>query len=186
MTITPRTKLVLLLALFMLPIVASIGAYRYLQPAPTANYGELLLPPAAITSQSFGRDGGGVFRFAEMKDRWVLVASDSGACDAACVEKLTAMRQVRLALGRNASRVGRVFVVDDLRAPDRAALAGFDGMVIATTPPGMVLPPTAANDRAHIYLVDPLGNVMMRWPGKPQMKRMHRDLERLLKASQIG
>ena len=83
MTISSRTKLVLLLALFLLPIAASLGAYRFL-PEPTANYGELLLPPAAITSHSFGRfDGGGVFRFAEMKDRWVLVASDSGACDGA-------------------------------------------------------------------------------------------------------
>ena len=50
----------------------------------------------------------------------------------------------------------------------------------------MVLPPGAANDRAHIYLVDPLGNVMMRWPAKPDMRRMLKDLERLLKASQIG
>jgi hypothetical protein len=96
------------------------------------------------------------------------------------------MRQVRLALGRNASRIERVFVVDDLHAPHRAALAGFEGMVVATTPPGMQLPAGAANDRAHIYLVDPRGNVILRWPAKAEMRRMYKDLERLLKESQIG
>ena len=40
--------------------------------------------------------------------RWVLLASDSRECDAACGAKLYAMRQVRLALGRDASRVARV------------------------------------------------------------------------------
>ena len=113
-------------------------------------------------------------------------SGSSGACPAACVEKLTAMRQVRLALGRNAARVERVFVIDDIAAPNREALAGFEGLAVAVTPSGMTLPPGAVNDRAHIFLVDPRGNVMLRWPAKAEMKRMHRDLERLLKASQIG
>lgn len=182
---SPRVKLAALAALFLLPIVASIVAYR-LRPEPTANYGELLLPPAAITSHAFGREEGGRFEFPQWRGRWILVASDSGACPATCVEKLHAMRQVRLALGRNAARVERVLVVDDLARPNRAALAPFAGMAIAITPAGMTLPPGAVNDRAHIYLVDPRGNVMMRWPAMPEMKRMHRDLERLLKASQIG
>lgn len=185
MKLGPRAKLLLLASLFLLPIVASMVAYLS-HPEPTANYGELLLPPSAITSHSFGRENGGRFEFSQMSGRWILVASDSGACPAACVEKLTTMRQVRLALGRNAARVERVFVVDDLAAPNRAALAAFEGLAVAITPAGMALPPGAANDRAHIYLVDPRGNVMLRWPAKPEMRRMHRDLERLLKASQIG
>jgi hypothetical protein len=59
-------------------------------------------------------------------------------------------------------------------------------MVVAATPQGLQLPPGAANDRAHIYLVDPHGNVILRWPAKPDLRRMYRDLERLFKASQIG
>ena len=116
----------------------------------------------------------------------MLVASDSGDCDAPCVEKLATLRQVRLALGRNASRIERVLVIDDTRPAASAVLAPFDGMVVATTPTGLVLPPGAGNDRAHVYLVDPNGNVMMRWPAKPDPRRMFKDLERLLKASQIG
>jgi hypothetical protein len=186
MKLAPRAKLALIVALFLAPIVASVVAFVFFRPEPTANYGELLLPPAAITSHSFGRFDGGAFDFSELRGLWVLVASDSGACEPPCMEKLTAMRQVRLALGRNATRLARVFVVDDLRAPARAPLAVFGGTVVALTPTGMSLPPGATNDRAHIYLVDPLGNVMMRWPARPELKAMLRDLERLLNASQIG
>jgi hypothetical protein len=184
MKIGPRAQFILIASVFLLPILASLAAYRFFRPEPSANYGELLSPPPTITSHPFGRDGGGRFGFAELRDRWVMVASDSGECAAPCVEKMVAMRQVRLALGRNASRVARVFVVDDLRAP--AAPARFEGMVVAITPKGMQLPPGAANDRAYIYLVDPRGNVILRWPARPDMRRMYKDLERLLKASQIG
>jgi hypothetical protein len=186
MKLSPRAKLALLAALFLAPIVASVVAYRFFRPEPTANYGELLLPPAAISSHSFGRSDGRTFAFSELRGLWILVASDSGACEAPCMEKLTAMRQVRLALGRNAARLGRVFVVDDSRAPARAPFAVFEGTIVALAPAGTSLPAGAANDRAHIYLVDPLGNVMMRWPARPQLKAMLQDLERLLKASQIG
>lgn len=182
----PRGKLLALASLFLLPVVASILAWKFLAPAATANYGELLLPPAQVTRQPFERHEGGGFNFGDLGGKWVLVASDSGDCARACIDKLLVMRQVRLALGRNASRVERVFVVDDLRRPAGAALEAFPGMVSAITPAGMSLPPGAGNDRAHIYLVDPHGNVMMRWAATADGKHLLSDLQRLLKASQIG
>jgi cytochrome oxidase Cu insertion factor (SCO1/SenC/PrrC family) len=185
MKLGPRAKLLAIAAIFLLPIVVSLLVYRFGSVQPTANYGELI-PPAAITSQPFRRASGGHFSFDHLRGRWAMVASDSGACPAACVEKLTTLRQVRLALGRNASRVERVFVVDDLNRPEAAALQPFEGTIVALTPAGMSLPLSAANDRAHIYLVDPHGNVMLRWPAAADRKRVLKDLERLLKASQIG
>lgn len=186
MTLTPRAKLLLLASIFLLPMVASFVAYRFLRPDATANYGELLLPPAQITSQPFDDPAGGTFRFEDLRGQWVLVTSGPGACDAPCQGKLRAMQQVRTSLGRNASRVARVFVVDDLAAPDGGLPSAFEGLRIARTRPGLPLPPGAAKDRAHIYLVDPRGNVMMRWPAEPVLPRMKKDLDRLLKASQIG
>ena len=185
MKLGPRAKLLLLAALFALPIVASFLAWRFMEARPTANYGELL-PAVQVTTQPFEQPGGGRFGFESLRGRWLLVASDSGACPERCREKLLTLRQVRLALGRNASRVERVFVVDDLQPPAAAALAGLEGMRVALTPRALSLPAGAANDRAHIYLVDPHGNVMMRWPAAPDARRMLKDLERLLKASQIG
>jgi cytochrome oxidase Cu insertion factor (SCO1/SenC/PrrC family) len=183
---SPRAKLLALLALFALPVVASTLAYLFWPVRGTTNYGELLLPPAVVTDVTLARDEGRAFRFPELRGHWVLVASDSGACPEACRAKLTLMRQVRLALGRNAMRVERVFVADDLRTLDRAVMAAFPGMVVASIPPGMVLPAQPVNDRAHIYLVDPNGNVMMRFPAASDPRRMFKDLDRLLKASQIG
>jgi hypothetical protein len=181
-----RAKLVLLVSLFALPIVASLLSYRYLRPDATANYGELLLPPNPVTTHPFARMEGGAFAFADLAGKWAMVTSDSGSCTAQCLAKLVTMQQVRLALGRNASRVERVLVVDDTRPPDRAALAPFEGLLVAVTPPGLTLPPGAGNDRAHVYVVDPHGNVMLRWPAAADRRRMLKDLERLLKASQIG
>jgi hypothetical protein len=181
----PRAKLVLLALLFASPIVASFLTYHFVKLEPTSNYGELVAP-RPVTAQPFDTIAGGRFRFAELEGRWVMVASDSGACAASCLEKAAGMRQVRLALGRRAARVERVFVVDDLNPPAAGLLRDFDGMRVVITPRGLALPATAANDRAHIYLVDPRGNVMLRWPAAADRKRMLKDMERLLRASQIG
>lgn len=185
MTLGPRAKLVLLMSLFLVPIVASLVAYRYVQPTRTTNYGELVAQ-TPLGAQTFQALDGAPFELASLAGRWVIVVSDSGRCPPPCLEKLRTVRQVRLALGRNASRVARVFVVDDLARPSPALLAEIEGTIVALTPPGLQVPPGAANDRAHIYLADPRGQVMMRWPAQPEGKRMLRDLERLLKASQIG
>lgn len=181
-----RLQLLAIMGLFALPIVASVVAYKYFRPQATANYGELLLPPAQVTTARFLRVGGGDFRFGDLRGKWVLIASDSGACPAACEAKLTLMRQVRLMLGRNADRVVRVFVADDTHPLAPAALAPYEGTVAITPPAGTTQPAAPVNDRAAFYLVDPHGNVMMRFPAVADPRRMHKDLDRLLRASQIG
>ena len=143
MKLTPRAKLLLIALLFALPMIASVTVYVFFPPPPSANYGELLLPPQVLPAD-FRKPHG---------ELWLLVATSD----------IEAMRQVRLALGRDASRVEVVV------AP-RAELAKA-GVAI---------------DEHHIYLADPHGNVMMRWPARPDLKRMLEDLKRLLKASQIG
>lgn len=186
MKLGPRGKLLLIMAIFAAPVVASYLAYFFAHPKPTAQHGELLLPPAQASEAAFGRAGGKTFSFGELHGRWVLVAMDSAACAKPCLDKLVAMRQVRLALGRNASRVARVFVVEDGREPDAKAMAAFPGMEVALAAPGAALAPRAAGDHVHVYLVDPNGNVMMRWNASDDPKGMLKDLERLLRASQIG
>jgi len=185
MTLGPRAKLALILGGFALPIVASFLVYAFMRPVPTANYGELLLPPESITTSTFTRAKGGPFRFRELAGRWILLASDSAECDEPCRAKLVAMRQVRLALGKEADRVAMVTVLSAGQALSPGLEAQHPDMVFAR--PGAPLPPSSATaDRSRIYLVDPLGNVMMRWPARPDYKRMKGDLDRLLRASQVG
>ena len=186
MKLTPRAKLLLIGACFLAPIAASVATYAFLHPQPTANYGELLLPPAAVTQHPFTRNDGTPFRFSELHDRWALVISGPGDCAGPCAEKAHLVRQTRLALGRDASRVSRVFVVDDGRAPRSPAFEAAPDLVVAAPVAGASLAPGAGSDRAHIYLVDPRGNVMMRWPADADFRRMLKDLQTLLKASQIG
>jgi hypothetical protein len=181
----PRAKLLAIAAIFFAPIAASFIAYQ-LRPAPSANYGELLLPPNLVTAQPFEQPGRAPFTFDSLRGKWVMVASDSGSCPRECLDKAYAMRQVRLALGRDAERVARVFVVDDLDAPVPQLASLLEGATLAITPRGLSARPPSVSDRAHIYLADPHGNVMMRWPANPDMKRMLKDLQRLLRASQIG
>jgi cytochrome oxidase Cu insertion factor (SCO1/SenC/PrrC family) len=181
----PRAKLALVAAIFAAPVAASLIVYHFFPPTEAVAYGELIAP-TPMSSQPFRTPAGGEFGFAQLKGKWLLVTSDSGDCAEACVEKLTTLRQVRLALGRNADRVVRVLVIDDTRPVALGALAPFEGTQVAVTLPGMKLPTGAANDRAHIYVVDPRGLVMMRFPARPERGRMLKDLNRLLKASQIG
>ena len=181
MTLTPRAKLFLIVSGFLLPIAASIATYVFFRPQATGNYGELLSPPEAISAAAFRRDDGAAFHFAELRGRWIMVASESRPCDAACAAKLYAMRQVRLVLGRDASRVARVLVAQSAEALPPAPREDLE-----VVQPGAAEPPGPLNDPAHIYLVDPRGNVMMRWPREPDMRRMLKDLQTLLRASQIG
>lgn len=184
MTLGHRAKMLLIIGGFATPIVVSFLVYAYGHPRATANYGELLLPPDTVTAARFVAADGRDFRFPALAGRWIVVTADRTPCETACRSKLTAVRQVRLALGKEADRVATVAVVEG-GAPDPGLRADFPDMTFARpTQPAPAGAPTA--DPAHIYLVDPNGNVMMRWPAQPDYKRMKGDLDRLLRASQIG
>jgi hypothetical protein len=185
MKLGPRAKMALIVAGFALPIVASFLVYTFGHPRATANYGELLLPPDTVTAAHFVGADGRDFRFASLGGRWIIVVGDRAPCDAACRAKLVAVRQVRLTLGKDAERVATVAVLEGGAAPDPAMRSEFPDMAFVR--PAQPAPAGAATaDPAHIYLVDPNGNVMMRWPAQPDYKRMKGDLDRLLRASQIG
>jgi len=177
-----RAKLALLAAFFLLPIGASWFVWHFHLAAGTAgNYGELLPPrPAALPA------------LAALKGKWVLVQFDGGACAASCARKLYFMRQVRRAQGREMARIERLWYVTDAVPPAPGLLVAFEGTLIARaggTQPGAALPAAFAEERAlaeHIYLVDPLGNLMMRFPRDPDPSRVIKDLQRLLKYSGFG
>jgi hypothetical protein len=147
-----------------------------LAPGKTANYGTLLAPrPLAVGA------------LAQLRGKWVLVQLDGGACASACERKHYAMRQVRRAQGREMRRVERLWIVTDAAAPRVELLAAIEGTHIA--PGGGALAAQFPAERApseHIYLVDPLGNLMLRFPADPDPARMVKDLQRLLKYSGFG
>lgn len=172
-----RVKLALLAAFFLLPVGASWIAWRFeLVPGVSGNYGTLLSPrPVALPA------------VAALKGKWVLVQFDGGACDAWCERKHYFMRQVRRAQGKDMQRVERLWLLTDAVPPRAELLAAIEGTVIV--PRGVDLGAAFSAERSvadHIYLVDPLGNLMMRFPRDPDPSRTIKDLQRLLRVSGFG
>jgi cytochrome oxidase Cu insertion factor (SCO1/SenC/PrrC family) len=128
------------------------------------------------------------FDWQQLRGRWALVMIDSGACAGACERKLWLIRQVRQAQGEALRRVERVWLIDDGETPPARLGQDYAGtwFVGAPVPAALAAFGTGSGRREHIYLVDPLGNLMMRFPADPDAKRLIRDLGRLLKYSSVG
>jgi len=182
-----KASLWLIIGLAAAPVVASYLFYYFWPPARTVNYGELI-EPRPLPDPQLALADGTPFRLSRLRGKWVLVSLDTGRCDETCGRKLLYMRQLRLTQGKDMERVERAWLISDDIVPRPDAVAPYQGTwLVRAARAGLleVFPaPGAAAD--HIYLIDPLGNLMMRFPRDPEPGRMIKDLSRLLKASRIG
>jgi cytochrome oxidase Cu insertion factor (SCO1/SenC/PrrC family) len=176
----------LIVALAVAPVAGSYLMYYFWPPERSVNYGELLEPRALPDAALTGHDGA-PFSLSSLKGKWVLAMVDGAACDAYCEKKLIYMRQLRLTQGKNMDRVERLWLVNDSAPPRSGLLDDHAGLRVARAGraflEGLPARPSAVD---HIYLIDPLGNLMMRYPRDPEPNYMIKDLTRLLKASRIG
>lgn len=182
-----RIKLLLLFALFALPVAASYIAFYFWTPSgKTSNYGELL-PVKMLTGVTGTQGKVAAFNLEQLKGKWVMVEFDSGKCDEYCREKLYTMRQVRTAQGAERDRVQRLWLITDNVVPAPELMVDYPGTVVVTAGKG-VSEKFSAHGRTedYIYLVDPLGNLMLRFPKNPNPSAMIKDIKHLLKTSQIG
>ena len=170
---SPKAKIGLIFAICAAPIVLGTAAYYFgWVEGKTGNYGELL-PPRSLDTPAF----------TALRGKWVLVTLDAAACDARCEKKLYVVRQVRRAQGAGAERIERLWLVTDGGRPRAELLAAIEGSHVERSAESGMFP---GDPLAQIYLVDPLGNLMMRYPADADPSRMIKDLERLLKVSRIG
>lgn len=178
-----RHPLVWIAVIALAPIVASYAVYYFFPRTPSANYGTLL-PTAPIAGVDGTRPDGSPFRLGELRGRWVVVAFDGGKCDAGCERRLYATRQARTMQGKEHERIARVLLLAGGAEPSSALLSQHPGLVVARVAPAVAakFPGTAKS----LYLVDPLGNLVLSWPDDPDIKGVAKDLTRLLKASRIG
>ena len=174
-------------ALCAAPVIASYLAFYVWPPQGRVNYGDLLearpLPELPLRHLD-GRE----FRLSELRGKWIMLTADAGECGVACETKLLTMRQVRLTQGREMGRIERVFLITDDAPLSTMLLREFDGtrMVRAAGSPLLGALPAEGERADHIFLVDPLGNLMLRFPKDADPNRMKKDIERLLKTSRIG
>lgn len=186
-----RLKLLLLAALFLGPL--AVAAWLYfsaadLAPEGRTNAGRLLVPIANVDDEladtSLAALTGGA-----SEGLWVLLYRNEGACDEACEDALYRLRQSRLMLGRDMTRLVRVFLHGE-SAPDKVLIrTEHDGLVtIKSSGLGGILDRARPADLAPggLYLIDPLGNLVMYFPGDLSPGAMVEDIEHLLDLSRIG
>jgi hypothetical protein len=195
MNLSPRTKFVLMFILFAMPITASYLTYFFWTPDTTNNFGTLIRPVVTLPPTNLKVVGGSDFpegmRAQSLRGRWLVVTRDSGVCENECAQKLYAMRQVRLLAGKDLDRVARVLLIDDATPFASTRAREFEGTAWVEAAPEawLSLLPRPAGDAAPrdwLYLVDPMGNIFMRYPANEDIKRISADLKRVLKASQLG
>lgn len=186
-----RVKMLLLLALFVAPVVASYYTYYVIRPEGRTNYGTLIQPSRALPSALplTTLDGQRV-EAASLHGRWLLLAVGGGACAADCEKRLYMQRQLREMLGRERDRVEKIWLVDDtvpLRPELRAAVDAAPPVTVLRVERAALTQWLAPADGhrldEHLYVVDPMGEWMMRMPAEPDPARVKRDLEQLLRAS---
>ncbi|WP_321879957.1 SCO family protein [Paraburkholderia bannensis] len=174
------------------PIAISYFTYYVIQPkGGSTSYGTLVEPqrpiPAALMVTG---DDGREVPLASLRGRWLMISVDSGACDEACVHKLYFMRQVRATQGAERERVVTLWLrSDDASVPAVVRSAYPDTRMLRADSAAVAawLPATdSTKDSDHIYLVDPNGNLMMRFPDHPDPSKIKQDVTKLLKWSSIG
>jgi len=189
-TRTGRWKMICVMLVCAAPVVASYFTYYVVRPQGQAAYGQLLQPQRPLPAVAATDRAGAAVDLRSLKGQWLLLSVAGAACDPLCEQQLYLVRQLRESLGREKGRVDRVWLIDDAApVPERLA-QGTAGATVLRVPPAELaawLPPADGHRLAeHIFVVDPLGNLMMRFPARMDAAgaaRARRDLERLLRAA---
>ena len=187
-----RRMLVLLFAVCAAPAVAAYLMYYVFKPqGGTSAYGKLIEPQRPLPALVVRDDKTGeTLPLSSLKGKWLMISADTAACDENCVSKLFYMRQIRVLQGNERTRVETVWLVtDDAPVSDKLDAAYEDTRRLRADPVALAtwLPTQDGTGlRDHIYLVDPLGNLMMAFPKHADPGKVKSDLSRLLKWSGTG
>ena len=186
-----RRVLLILAAMFLLPVAVAFTLYygQLWRPAGSASHGELISPARPLTVTGLRSADGTPVAGDVLQGKWTLIYIGDGACDEACKQSLVFGRQSRLALNNEMKRVQRVLLATgnccatDYFAAEHPGLVALD----ASAPEAQALLAQFPAARANsLFIVDPLGNLMMRHDASQANKGLLSDLKKLLKLSHIG
>jgi len=193
---SPRTRshwrryriLYAVVAVCVAPVVASYFAYYVLPPDRRTNFGALIEPQRPVPSLNLRTVDGRPFQLKSLAGKWILLTVDHGECDQSCADKLFVMRQQRLMTGKDRDRIERVWLIDDSAPLSTLVIREHEGAHFLRADAAELRAWLPAGDGAgrienYIYVVDPFGNLMLRWPGQGEPGSIKRDLARLLRAS---
>ena len=166
------------------PVIASYVAYYFARTDAHTNHGELL-ETQSLPEVRLQLTDGTAFQLSRLKGKWVLLMVDAGDCDDFCQYKLFTLRQLRLSQGKDMARIERAWLISDDVTPLAATVSAYQGtwLVRAAGSDLLKLFPAQGALVDHVYVVDPLGNLMMRYPRDFDPRRMVKDVARLLQHS---
>ncbi len=185
-----RLKMLAVMLICAAPVVASYFTFYVVQPAGKPGFGELIEPPRPLPDVVGTAMDGTNINLRTLKDQWLLVSVASANCDTQCARHLYLQRQLRQTLGKEKERLDWVWLISDAAPVADTLLPALKEATVVRVPAADLakwLVPQAGYDLAdHLYLVDPLGKLMMRFP--PHLdaagaRHVKRDLDRLLRAS---
>lgn len=180
-----RKTLLLLFAIGVFPLVGAYALYWGWRPDARMNHGELLETRSAGLQRLKTTDGRNLAE--AVKKKWVLLTVQPAACDARCQNKLFLMRQIRTAQNENMLRLERVWVVTGAGEPDPSLLAAHPGLYqVRAGQNELGSLPLSPDAGESIFLIDPLGNLVLRYGDHSEPKGMLADLRRLLRYSGLG
>jgi len=189
--ISGRWKLLAVLAVCASPLIFSYLTYYVIKPGGRTNYGTLIDPrehpiPKLDTTDLQGKP----VALEAWKGKWIMLQAAPGDCQQACKEQQVKIRQLRLMQGKGMERIERVWLITDNAPLDIELMKVIDGARFLRVKPEAVkawLPVEQGSDVTdHLYLIDPLGNLMMRFPKNAEPNKVTKDIGKLLKASAVG
>jgi hypothetical protein len=186
-----RLKMLLVLLACVAPVAASYFTFYVLRPDGRSNYGTLIAPSQAMPLDLPLTDlDGRAVAAASLKGQWLLVVVGRGGCDSDCEQRLFVQRQLREMTGRERDRIDKLWLVTDdaaIAPALRAALTAAPATQVLRVPaPALQRWLAAAPGESldsHLYVVDPMGQWMMRAPSKVDPAKFKRDIDKLLRAS---
>jgi len=185
-----RQVLLIIAAMFLVPLAVSFGLYYgKWRPAGSSSKGDLITPARPLQAAGLRHPDGKPATADVLTGKWSLIYIGDGACDQACRTALVFARQTRLALNNDMTRVQRVFLATGNCCATEYFAAEQPGLVAldASAPQARALLAQFPAERAHsLYIVDPLGNLMMRHDASQTTNDLLTDLKKLLRLSHIG
>lgn len=186
-----RIRLLLVLAICAAPMLLSYLMYYVIKPTGRTNYGVILDPrdypmPALQATQLDSTPAS----LEDFRGKWIMLQVGPSECTEACREQLHKMRQLRLMQGKEMERIERVWLMTDTAPIDTMLIREYEDvhMLRANAEVLKAWLPTESDtiEAEHIYMIDPLGNLMMRFPKNSDPGKMKKDISKLLRASSIG
>jgi len=185
-----RFNMLLVLLACAAPVVASYITYYWVRPEARRNFGELMQPTRAAPPIEVERLDGTKMTLTDLKGQWLLVSVAGASCNAACQQHLYLQRQILVGLGKERPRTDWVWLVNDKAAIPTALLPALEEATVLRIEPQALAqwlqPETNKKLEDHLYVIDPMGEWMMRFPAQLNTEgalKAKRDIERLLRAS---